>query len=142
MRSVRQRVGKHHKKVPIAVMVGHPWHYRGLMDPIDGNLRGLLLDVATWANEGLMDSAIAAGYYRAGGDATKAFQSLATDTQNKVELWYYAWVPQTPEEFEREFAAANKLGVKRMLFWEADYIDDRPNATVLKSAMSAKSKWD
>src|SRR5688572_770434 len=76
MRDVRARVKKHHKRLPIAVMVGHPWHYRGLMDPIDGNLRGLLLDVATWAEEGLMDAAIAAGYYRQGGDAAKAFQSL------------------------------------------------------------------
>ena len=67
-------------RCPIAVMVGHPWHYRGLQDPIDGNLRGLLLDVATWAKEGLMDAAIAAGYYRAGGDATKAYQALAAET--------------------------------------------------------------
>jgi hypothetical protein len=142
MRTVRERVDKHSKKVPIAVMVGHPWHYRGLMDPIDGNLRGLLIDVATWANEGLIDSAIAAGYYRPGGDVTKAYQALATETQGKVDLWYYAWVPQSPEEFEREFAAANKLGAKRMLFWEADYIDDRPNAAALKSAMFAKAKWE
>ena len=68
MRAVRERVDKHRKKIPVAVMVGHPWHYRGMMDPIDGNFRGLLLDVSTWADEGLMDSAIAAGYYRPGGE--------------------------------------------------------------------------
>jgi len=90
MRSVRERVGKHTRKIPIAVMVGHPWHYRGMMDPIDGNLRGLLLDVNTWANEGLMDSAVAAGYYRPGGDATKAFQALQKETAGKVDLWHYA----------------------------------------------------
>jgi len=28
------------------------------MDKIDGNLRGLLLDVNAWAREGLMDSAV------------------------------------------------------------------------------------
>jgi hypothetical protein len=140
MRAVRERVKKHSKPVPVAVMVGHPWHYRGLQDPIDGNLRGLLVDVATWAKEGLMDSAIAAGYYRAGGDATKAYQALAAETEGKVDLWYYAWVPQTPEEFTREFAAANKLGAKRMLFWEADYIDDRPQAAALKAAMFARAQ--
>jgi hypothetical protein len=139
MRSVRELTSKQPKKVPVAVMVGHPWHYRGLQDPIDGNLRGLLLDVATWANEGLIDAAVAAGYYRAGGNATKAFQSLAAETGNKVDLWYYAWVPQTPEEFTREFATANSIGAKRMLFWEADYIDDRPNADALKQAMSSKA---
>jgi hypothetical protein len=141
MRDVRKHVDEHGQKtgkpLPIAVMVGHPWHYRGLMDPIAGNLRGLLLDVTTWANEGLMDAAIPAGYYRAGGNATKAFQALASETQNKVALWYYGWVPQTPDEFEREFNAAASLDAKRMLFWEADYIADRPPA--IKQAMSARA---
>jgi hypothetical protein len=140
MRTVRKRVNEHGKKLPICVMVGHPWHYRGTLDPIDGSLRGLLLDVATWANEGLIDAAIAAGYYRPGGNATNAFQSLRKETNEKVDVWYYAWVPQTPEEFTREFESARRLGAKQMLFWEADYIDDRPNAAALKSAMSAKSK--
>src|SRR5205823_1582714 len=35
------------KQKPLAVMVGHPWHYRGELDPIAGNLKGLLLDVST-----------------------------------------------------------------------------------------------
>ena len=83
MRTVRERVNKHHKRVPITVMVGHPWHYRGLQDPIDGNLRGLLLDVATWANEGLIDAAIAAGYYRPGGNPSKAFEALCAETNGK-----------------------------------------------------------
>lgn len=140
MRTVRELVNKQPKRVPIAVMVGHPWHYRGLQDPIDGNLRGLLLDVATWANEGLMEAAIPAGYYRADGNATKAFDALRAETNGKVDLWYYAWVPNTPEDFSRDFDAAQSLGAKRMLFWEADYIDDRPNAAALKQAMSAKAK--
>jgi hypothetical protein len=140
MRAVRQSVNRRKRRVPIAVMVGHPWHYRGMQDPIDGNLRGLLLDVATWADEGLMDAAIAAGYYRPGGDATKAFQALRQETHDKVDVWYYAWVPQTPEEFAREFEAARKLKAKRVLFWEADYIDDRPNAAGLKHAMAARAK--
>jgi hypothetical protein len=141
MRGVRKLVNKQPAQVPIAVMVGHPWHYRGLQDPIDGNLRGLLLDVSTWANEGLMDAAIPAGYYRAGGDATKAFEALRAETKGKVDLWYYAWVPNTPGDFTHDFDAAHGLGAKRMLFWEADYIDDRPNAAALKQAMSAKAKW-
>jgi hypothetical protein len=142
MREVREHVAKrakHGKRVPVAVMVGHPWHYRGLLDPIDGNLRGLLLDVATWAKEGLMDSAIAAGYYRPGGDAAKAYRALVAETQGKVDVWYYAWVPQSPDEFTRELAAARDLGAKRMLFWEADYIDDRPQAAALKAVMSANA---
>jgi hypothetical protein len=141
MREVRERIAKQSKPIPIAVMVGHPWHYRGLMDPIDGNLRGLLLDMATWADEGLMDTAIPAGYYRPGGDATKAFEALRGETGGKVDVWFYAWVPQMPEEFARDFDAARRLGAKRMLFWEADYIDDRPNAAAIKQAMSAKAAF-
>jgi hypothetical protein len=141
MRDVRARIARHKKPLPVAVMVGHPWHYRGLLDPIDGNLRGLLLDVRTWANEALIDAAIPAGYYRPGGDAAKAYQALAAETQNKVDLWYYAWVPNTPDEFMRDFNAATALGAKRMLFWEADYIADRAQAPVLKKTMSEYAKW-
>jgi hypothetical protein len=141
MRAVRKLVSEHEKQTPIAVMVGHPWHYRGLQDPIDGNLRGLLLDMKTWAREGLMDAAIAAGYYRAGGSAAAAYRALAEETDNQVDLWYYAWVPQAPQEFDAQFAEAKTLGAKRMLFWEADYIDDRSQAAELKAAMAAKAKW-
>jgi hypothetical protein len=139
MRAVRKLVGNHSKATPICVMVGHPWHYRGLQDPIDGSRRGLLLDVAAWAREGLMDAAIAAGYYRAGGSASAAYRALAEETGGKVDLWYYAWVPQTPQEFEAQFAEARQLGAQRMLFWEADYIDDRTQAAALKAAMSDRS---
>ncbi len=139
MRAVHERVKQQNRVIPVAVMVGHPWHYRGLQDPIDGSLHGLLLDVGAWADEGLMDAAVAAGYYRPGGNATLAFQALSSETRGKVDLWYYAWVPQTPEEFAREFDAAYALGAKRMLFWEADYIDDRAQASALKTAMSARA---
>src|SRR4051812_19807338 len=114
MRSVRKRVRQHKREIPIAVMVGHPWHYRGMQDPIDGNLRGLLLDVPTWANEGLIDAAVAAGYYRPGGDATKACEALKKETNNKVDVWYFAWVPNTPEDFTRDFDAAAKVGAKHI----------------------------
>ena len=72
MREVRELARK--QKVPLSVMVGHAWHYRGEMNKIDGNLRGLLLDVNTWAKEGLMDSVVAAGYYRDGGNAALAYE--------------------------------------------------------------------
>ena len=141
MRNVRELVNKRPKRVPIAVMVGHPWHYRGLQDPIDGNLRGLLLDVTTWANEGLMDAAIPAGYYRAGGNADEGVRSTQGGDKRESRPLVLRLGAQTPEEFTRDFDAAQNLGAKRMLFWEADYIDDRPNAAALKQAMSAKAKW-
>jgi len=139
MRAVRKLGLPQKKSVPISVMVGHPWHYRGLQNKIDGNLRGLLLDVGTWAREGLIDSAVAAGYYRDGGNAERAWRALKEETENKVDIWSYSWVPQNPTEFERDFNLASNLGAKQILFWEADYIDDRSNAAELKAAMSARA---
>jgi hypothetical protein len=116
-------------------MVGHPWHYRGLQEKIDGNLRGLLLDVNAWAKEGLMDSVVPAGYYRDGGNAELAVKALQKETENKVDVWTYAWVPNNVAEAEQTFAIAEKVGAQQILFWEADYIDDRANASELQTAM-------
>jgi len=43
------------EKQPAALSVQQSWGYGGARHPIDGNLRGMLLDVATWAREGLVD---------------------------------------------------------------------------------------
>lgn len=136
MRDTRQLATRRRGKLPIAVLVAHPWHYRGLMDPIDGNLRGLLLDVRTWAREGLMDTAVAAGYYRPGGSPEAAYRALRDETERRVDVWTYAWVPRTVEEFDQSASLARRVGAKQMLLWEADYIDDRSNAMELKAAMS------
>ena len=136
MRAVRKLVRAQRRPVPVAAMVGHPWHYRGLMDRIDGNLRGLLLDVNTWAHEGLLDSVVAAGYYRDGGTPELAYRALQKETAGRLDVWSFAWVPQSVADFQRDFALAQQLGAKQILFWEADYIDDRPQAAELKAAMS------
>ncbi|MEO6182779.1 MAG: family 10 glycosylhydrolase [Verrucomicrobiota bacterium] len=140
MRAARKLIRSRRRKLPIAALIGHPWHYRGEQNKIDGNLRGLLLDVKTWANEGLIDSVVAAGYYRDGGNSEMAFRSLQQETENKIDVSIYAWVPQTVADFDREFALAKALGAKEILFWEADYIDDRANAAELKDAMSKRAR--
>ena len=140
MRAARKLASSQKRPIPLAVMVGHPWHYRGLMDKIDDNLRGLLLDVNTWAREGLVDSAVAAGYYRDGGTSEMAYRALKKETEGKVDVWSYAWVPQTVADFQRDFALAQQLDAKQILFWEADYIDDRPQAAELKAAMSQQAR--
>ncbi|HZL36304.1 MAG TPA: family 10 glycosylhydrolase [Tepidisphaeraceae bacterium] len=126
MREVRKLVDARKPRVPIAVLVGHPWHYRGMLNKIDGNLRGLLLDVGAWAREALMDAAVAAGYYRDGGTPKLAWNALRKETAGKVDVWTYAWVPQNVAEFEASYKLARELGAGQILFWEADYIDDRP----------------
>lgn len=139
MREVHKLVRKQKRKLPVTAMVGHPWHYRGEQNKIDGNLRGLLLDVKTWAREGLIDGAIAAGYYRDGGNAELAARALQKETEGKTEVWTFGWVPSNISDFEQTTAAAEKVGSKHILFWEADYIDDRGNAAELKAAMSKRA---
>ncbi|EEF61461.1 family 10 glycosylhydrolase [Pedosphaera parvula] len=141
MRAVRKLKYSNNRRLPIAVMVGHPWHYRGEMNKIDGNLRGLLLDVATWAREGLMNFVVAAGYYRDGGTAEMAYKALQKETDGKVKVWSYGWVPQSVADFERDFGNAKSLGAKQILFWEADYIDDRAQRAELEKAMSLRAAW-
>ena len=140
MREVRKVIRKQKRKLPIAVLLGHPWHYRGEQNKIDGNLRGLLLDVKAWAREGLVDSVVATGYYRDGGNTELATRALQSETENKVDVWTFAWVPASTSEVEQAFATAEKVDAKEILFWEADYIDDRANAVELKTALRKRAK--
>ena len=135
MREVRKWL----RKVPLTAMVGHPWHYRGEIDKIDGNLKGLLLDVAGWAREGLVDALVPAGYYRDGGDAVKACEALKKETGGRVDVWSFAWVPQNIPDLNETWAKAGKSDARQILFWEADYIDDRPDRAELKAAMKKRS---
>ena len=138
MRELRQRMHKADK--PLAVMVGHPWHYRGLLDKIDGNLRGLLLDVQSWAEQDLFDQIVAAGYYRDGGNPERAYHALRDETANRKEVWTFAWVPHNVEGFEQDVALARRVGARQMLLWEADYIAIRANAPELQQAMRRRAR--
>jgi hypothetical protein len=109
--------------LPISVLVGHPWLYRGNKDKIAGNLPGLLLDLAAWAREGLIDEAVPAGYYLGEGNAERAFRALQSETVGKVPIAMYAWVPGSAPQFLDDFQRARRLGARQILFWEADYID-------------------
>lgn len=140
MRQVKTLIDGRPKRLPVSVMVGHPWHYRGLGDKIDGNLRGLLLDVRAWAREGLIDAAVAAGYYRDGGNAERAATSLKEEVEGRVPVWVFGWVPTTAGQFEGDYQIARKVGANEVLLWEGDYIDDRPNRPELQRAMKAKAR--
>ncbi len=140
MRDARKLVRRLAPGKPLAVMVSHPWAYRGFGDRKDGSLRGLLLDVKTWAREGLIDEAVAEGYYTAGGTPEKAFEALKAETEGRVRLWFYGWVPSSVEGFEADRALAMRLGASQVLFWEADYIDQRANKAELQAAMRARAK--
>lgn len=128
MRAVRGIMGGYPRRIPLSAMVHHPWSYRGHREKgfIDGPLRGQFCDVRTWAHEGLVNELVAAGYYVDGGTPESAYRWLKEETERQVALWLYCWVPGTVEDFTRDLALARRLGAPQMLFWEADYIDLRP----------------
>ncbi len=120
----------------VSVMVHNPWGYRGSPTdtPYDGNLRGLLLDVSTWAREGLMDEAVAAGYYREGGDAELAYRALQNETGGRCDLWLFGWIA-SPEQFAEDVRLAERIGAAELLLWESDYVALPPANEPLVSAM-------
>jgi uncharacterized lipoprotein YddW (UPF0748 family) len=140
MRAARDLIRARRGVLPVAALVGHPWHYRGEQNKIAGNLRGLLLDVTAWARAGLVDAVVPAVYYRDGGNAELATAALRKETEGKVDVWTYAWVPTSIAEAEQAFAVAAKVAAKELLFWEADYIDDRANAAELQACLRQRTK--
>lgn len=135
MRSVRELSEAKRPGLPVVVLGANPWCYRGFQDRIDGNLRGLLIDVAAWAREGLVDAVLPAGYYTGGGDATSAFKAAAEETAGNAEPWYYAWFSTDPEAIRRDVNLARDLGAREILFWEGDYIDGAGDKAALQAAM-------
>jgi hypothetical protein len=137
MRAARRIVREKRPAATVSVLCAHPWCYRGLNDKIDGNLRGLLLDVETWAKQGMIDAAVAGGYYLPGGTRELAYRALQKEIGGKADVWLYAWVPQNAADAEREASQASKLGAHQILFWEADYFDDgRPKSEISKALRS------
>lgn len=134
MRSVRKLMKTIRPELPLAAMVHHPWSLRS-SNWVDGNLRGMLLDVRTWARENLVDEIVAAGYYMRGGTPEAAYKALQEETEGRVDMWLFAWVPEKESDFERDVRLAEKLGAKQVLFWEADYITLRENREKLQRIM-------
>jgi hypothetical protein len=145
MRRLRKLARARRRSLPISVLVANPWCYRGLGDKIAGNLNGLLVDVGTWAEEGLIDAACPAGYFKAGGSTEEAYRALRSETAGKIDIWPYEWVPKTPSEFDAQTARARSLGAKHILFWEGDYFDDpeveaRQTLATAMSGQAARSR--
>jgi hypothetical protein len=140
MRQCKQLVSANTKRIPLAVMGHNNWGYRGVLPGMDayeqnkgmggnkvnGSLRGLLCDLSTWANEGLIDEAVLAGYYWQGGSSTLAHQELVQETGGQVIPWTYEWVPNKVSDMEKCLNIAENVGANQILFWEADYIDNIP----------------
>ena len=129
MRSAHSLIKKTKPKLPVVAMVHHRWAYRGRIEEngaIDGSLRGILCDIRTWAKEGLVDAFVGAGYYTNGANPEAGYRDIEKETEGRVPLMLYCWIPLKAGDFTNDYELAKKLGTHDMLFWEADYIDARP----------------
>jgi len=143
MRGFHRIVASHKRQTKTAAMVQHPWAYRGVLpeqitkdtpqwvinmkgNRYAGALNGLFCDIKTWAREGLVDTMLASGYYVGGGTPEMAYDYMVKETEGRLPLTLYVWVPGEASTFEHDLKMAQKLGAKEMLFWEADYIDNLP----------------
>jgi uncharacterized lipoprotein YddW (UPF0748 family) len=137
MREAHALIKQTDPRLAVTAMVQHPWSYRGgpKDTPYADNLQGLLCDVRTWAREGLIDGIVAAGYYREGGNAERAFRALQKETGGKAPVWGFGWIT-TPEQFAADTTLAEKLGAPELLLWESDYIALPPANQPLADAMA------
>lgn len=126
MRAAHKLIKAKSRRLPISMMGHHPWSYRGATPLIDGNLNGLLLDVRTWAREGLIDEAVAAGYFSPhvkAGTPREAVEYLRTEVGGQCNVWLYWWLPPTVVDFRASVRMAETVGARQLLYWESDYLD-------------------
>ncbi|HOX37834.1 MAG TPA: family 10 glycosylhydrolase [Candidatus Brocadiia bacterium] len=137
MRDARKLIRLKNPRAKVAALVHNPWGYRGSPTdtPYDGNLRGLLLDTGKWAEEGLIDEAVAAGYYRPGGSPEAAYNALVKETGGKVRVWLFGWLGGK-DQFLGDVSLAEKLGAPQILLWESDYVALAPANEEVVRAMN------
>lgn len=157
MREAAGLIRKTDARMPITVLVQHPWGYRGAPTdtPYKDSLSGLLLDVGQWAAEGLIDTVIAAGYYRPGGSPENAFRWLERVaaptaqtvtgpagrdhcTSHHVVVGLYGWIT-TPDGFHADLRRARELGAHELLLWESDYLELPPARAELAETMARRA---
>lgn len=136
MRDAHALIKKTDKRIVISAMVHNPWGYRGRPDdtPYKDNLHGLLLDTRAWAQEGLIDEIVAAGYYRPGGSAEAAYRVMQRETDGKVAVWLYGWIG-TADRFRADVQLAERLEAPQLLLWESDYVGLPPANAATVQAM-------
>lgn len=137
MRAARDLIRQKRSSLPVSFMGHNPWSTRGATPSVNGNLHGLLVDLQTWAQEGLVDEVVSGGYYTDGANAESAYRHLQSEVGDYCSVWLYEWVPNNVAYFEQTMDLARKLGTKQVLFWESDYIEfpDRRNDAQLRQTM-------
>jgi uncharacterized lipoprotein YddW (UPF0748 family) len=136
MREAHALIEEHDPKMSVSALVHHRWAYRGSPTdtPYADSLRGLLVDLPTWAEEGLVDEVVAAGYYRQGGTPELGYQAMREETQGKVDVWLFGWIG-SKDQFLADVKLAERLGASQLLLWESDYICMPPAKADVVEAM-------
>jgi hypothetical protein len=76
----------------------------------------------------------------AGGNAELAYQAMARgDGEEGSGLDVRLGAEQRDGKCESSFARADKVGAEHILYWEADYIDDRPAAAEIKAGLRQRA---
>lgn len=138
MRAAHKLIKGKSSSLAISYLGHSPWSFRGATPTINGNLNGLLVDLKTWAQEGLVDEVVSGGYYTDGTNVETAYQHLQAEVGDYCKPWMYAWVPDSVQRFHDSIRMAEKLGTHQILYWESDYIEmpDRRDDSDLHSAMN------
>ena len=141
MRDAHKLIKAKNNNLPIAVMGYAAWAWRGYTPHINGNLYGLLIDVETWAKEGLIDEAVAWNLvFTPGGSPEKVYRYTHAEVGEHCNVWLYWELPPNAEDFTKSIELAQKVGAKQMLYWESDYMDlpeRAADAEELTKAMAA-----
>lgn len=146
VRAARDLIKAKSDSLSISMMGHHPWGYRGATPHINGNLNGMLLDVAAWAREGLIDEVVASGYFSPhvpGGTPQLAYEHQRTEVADTCATWLFWWLPAQAADFRESVRQAGELGARQLFYWEADYLDRPDRATAadeLRSAMAEHAR--
>lgn len=142
MRGIRAMLNSRERNIPLIAMVQHPWSYRGLLpehinadtperylkmsgNTYKGAKEGLLCDIKRWSEENLTDKIITAGYYCRGGTPQKAIGWLTEQVRDSAAAPIaYFWIPGSAEALRADAEIAAGFGIRELLLWEADYIDN------------------
>ena len=120
MREARELIRSADPDCVVSAIVQHSNSIRGDDTPYADNLRGLLVDLKTWARENLIDAVVAAGYYRGEPDPKAAYEEMRRETEGRVPVWLYGWLDAN--RVPPALHLAEELGAPELLLWESDYI--------------------
>ena len=128
MQQAHKLIKARNKNIAISMMGHTPWSYRCSTARVNGNLHGLLIDVDTWAKRGLIDEVVAWRGYGGRDLSEKTYHHAVAEVAGHCDVWMYWYMPEAIADFRKSIEAAESLGSRQILYWEADYLDLKDRA--------------